>query len=191
MHAALPPSHFTFRGGMGWSEVLGYFFPTFTLMVGNQSSYQKFFSARSERDARLSVVGWIVGTLFLETIIVLLAMVGGVLFHKEIESGALPAWGIVPYAARHGVAPLVGAIFLGAVFAKVLSTGNNCLFSPTTNVVHSMFSNACYPRLRAIALCCFFHASPWWFLGSSHWRKAPSPRSWPRLFMLTTYMGRG
>jgi len=124
---------------MGWSEVLGYFFPTFTLMVGNQSSYQKFFSARSERDARLSVVGWIVGTLFLETIIVLLAMVGGVQFHKEIESGALPAWGIVPYTARHGVGPLVGAIFLGAVFAKVLSTGNNYLFSPATNVVHDVF----------------------------------------------------
>jgi SSS family solute:Na+ symporter/sodium/proline symporter len=139
IHAALPPSHFTFRGGMTWSEVLGYFFPTFTLMVGNQSSYQKFFSARSERDARLSVVGWIAGTLFLETVIVLLAMVGGVLFHHEIESGALPAWGIVPYAARHGVAPMVGAIFLGAVFAKVLSTGNNYLFSPATNVVHDVF----------------------------------------------------
>jgi SSS family solute:Na+ symporter/sodium/proline symporter len=139
LHTALPPDHFTLRGGMTWGEVLGYFFPTFTLMVGNQSSYQKFFSARSERDARLSVVGWIVGTLFLETIIVLLAMVGGVLFRTDIESGAVPAWGIVPYAARHGVPPLVGAIFLGAVFAKVLSTGNNYLFSPATNVVHDVF----------------------------------------------------
>ena len=139
LHTALPPEHFTLRGGMTWGEVLGYFFPTFTLMVGNQSSYQKFFSARSERDARLSVVGWIVGTLFLETVIVLLAMVGGVLFRTEIESGGLPAWGIVPYAARHGVTPLVGAIFLGAVFAKVLSTGNNYLFSPATNVVHDVF----------------------------------------------------
>jgi SSS family solute:Na+ symporter/sodium/proline symporter len=108
-------------------------------MVGNQSSYQKFFSARSERDARLSVVGWVAGTFFLETIIVLLAMVGGVLFHHEIETGKLPAWGIVPYAARHGVPPLVGAIFLGAVFAKVVSTGNNYLFSPATNVVHDVF----------------------------------------------------
>jgi SSS family solute:Na+ symporter/sodium/proline symporter len=139
LHAALPASHFTFKGGMTWSEVLGYFFPTFTLMVGNQSSYQKFFSARSERDARLSVVGWIVGTLFLETIIVLLAMVGGVLFHHEIESGVIPTWGIIPYAARHGVMPVVGAIFLGAVFAKVISTGNNYLFSPATNVIHDVF----------------------------------------------------
>ena len=164
MHAALPPSHFTFRGGMGWSELLGYFFPTFTLMVGNQSSYQKFFSARSERDARLSVVGWIVGTLFLETIIVLLAMVGGVQFRKEIESGALPAWGIVPYTARHGVAPLVGAIFLGAVFAKVLSTGNNYLFSPATNVVHDVFQRLFSQDCGRSHLAAFFtdhRGGPW------------------------------
>jgi solute:Na+ symporter, SSS family len=33
----------------------------------------------------------------------------------------------------------VGAIFLAAVFAKVISTGNNYLFSPATSVVHDVF----------------------------------------------------
>ncbi len=138
IQAALPHDHFQFLGSLSWSDAWGYFFPTFTLMVGNQSSYQKFFSARSERDARLSVVGWIVGTVVLETLIVLLAMVGGVMFRAEVESGTLPAWGIIPYTARHGVLPLVGAIFLGAIFAKVISTGNNYLFSPATSVVHDV-----------------------------------------------------
>jgi solute:Na+ symporter, SSS family len=138
IRTALPASHFQALGTMTWGEALGYFFPTFTLMVGNQSSYQKFFSARSERDARLSVVGWIIGTLFLETVIVLLAIVGGVMFRVQIESGALPAWGIIPYTARHGVTHIVGAVFLGAVFGKVISTGNNYLFSPATSVVHDV-----------------------------------------------------
>ncbi len=139
IRGSLPESHFQPLGTMSWGQALGYFFPTFTLMVGNQSSYQKFFSARSERDAKLSVVGWIFGTLFLETIIVVLAMVGGVMYRATIESGALPSWGIIPYTARHGVAPLIGALFLGAVFAKVISTGNNYLFSPATSVVHDVF----------------------------------------------------
>ncbi|MBI1940729.1 MAG: sodium:solute symporter family protein [Acidobacteria bacterium] len=139
LRAALPESHFQPMGGMTWVEALGYFLPTFTLMMGNQSSYQKFFSARSESAARISVVGWIAGTVFLEIVIVLLAMVGGVMYHDVIESGSLPAWGIIPYTARHGVVPWVGAIFLGAVFAKVISTGNNYLFSPATNVVHDIF----------------------------------------------------
>jgi SSS family solute:Na+ symporter len=139
VRTALPPSHFTSLGTMSSLEVIGYFLPTFTLMIGNQTMYQKFFSARSERDARLSVVGWIAGTIVLETTIVVLAMVGGVLFRHEISSGELPPWGIIPYSARHGVAPAIGAVFLGAIFAKVISTGNNYLFSPATSVVHDVF----------------------------------------------------
>ncbi|TAM84643.1 MAG: sodium:solute symporter family protein [Acidobacteria bacterium] len=135
---ALPASHRTVLGTMTWEEALGYFLPTFTLMLGNQAMYQKFFSARSERDARLSVVGWVAGTVVLETAIVLLAIVGGVMFHNRVESGRLPAWGLIPYTARYGVLPLIGAIFLAAIFAKVISTGNNYLFSPASSVVHDV-----------------------------------------------------
>lgn len=138
---ALPANHFTALGAMSVGQALGYFFPTFTLMIGNQTMYQKFYSARSERDARLSVVGWICGTVVLETVIVLIAIVGGVMFRPELEasSNALPPFAIIPYTARHGLNAPVGAIFLGAIFAKVISTGNNYLFSPATSVVHDVF----------------------------------------------------
>src|SRR5579883_1849638 len=120
VRSALPASHFQLKGTMTWPEIMGYFFPTLTLMMGNQSTYQKFFSARSARDARLSVLGWVCGTMVLETIIVLLAIVGGILFRPVVQSGKLPAWGIIPYTARHGLIPWAGAIFLGAIFAKVI-----------------------------------------------------------------------
>jgi Na+/proline symporter len=138
VHAALPLSHLQPLGTMSFGGAMGYFLPTFTLMLGNQAMYQKFFSARSERDARLSVVGWVCGTMVLETVIVLLAIVGGVMFHARVESGKLPAWGLIPYTARYGVVPWIGAIFLAAIFAKVISTGNNYLFSPATSVVHDV-----------------------------------------------------
>ena len=137
---SLPPSHLTPLGSMSVFEALGYFLPTFLLLLGNQNMYQKFFSARTERDARISVAGWIVGTLLLETVIIVLAVIGGVLYRNEIEQGEIAAWGIIPYSARHGLAPWVGAIFLGLVLAQVISTGNNYLFSPATNVVHDLYS---------------------------------------------------
>jgi solute:Na+ symporter, SSS family len=141
IRAALPASHFTALGTLSAGQALGYFFPTFMLMIGNQTMYQKFYSARSERDARLSVVGWICGTVVLETVIVLIAMVGGVMFRPELEasSNPLPPFAIIPYTARHGLSGPVGAVFLGAIFAKVISTGNNYLFSPATSVVHDVF----------------------------------------------------
>ena len=62
--------------GMGVLRGLEFLVPTMLLMLGNQVMYQKFFSAKSERDARLSVVGWILGTLLLETLIVAIAVFG-------------------------------------------------------------------------------------------------------------------
>ncbi len=136
---SLPPSHMTALGSMSGLEALGYFLPTFMLLIGNQNIYQKFFSARTERDARVSVAGWLVGTLILETAIVLLAVIGGVLYRTQIEQGEFPAWGIIPYSARHGMVAWVGAFFLGSVLAQVISTGNNYLFSPATTLVHDLY----------------------------------------------------
>jgi SSS family solute:Na+ symporter/sodium/proline symporter len=106
-------------------------------MLGNQVMYQKFFSARSERDARVSVVGWILGTLLLETLIVAIAVFGSALY--PAGEVARQPYEIIPYTARHGLPALMGALLLGAVFAKVVSTASNFLFSPATNLVNDIF----------------------------------------------------
>jgi SSS family solute:Na+ symporter/sodium/proline symporter len=116
---------------------LEFLVPTMLLMLGNQVMYQKFFSARSERDARLSVVGWIVGTLVLETLIISIAVFGSALF--PTGEAALHPREIIPFTARNGLPPLMGALLLGAVFAKVISTASNYLFSPATNLVNDVF----------------------------------------------------
>ena len=107
------------------------------LMLGNQVMYQKFFSAKSERDARISVVGWIVGTVVLETLIVAIAVIGSALY-KTGEAAAQP-YEIIPYTARHGLPAFMGALLLGAVFAKVISTASNYLFSPASNLIEDVF----------------------------------------------------
>jgi Na+/proline symporter len=148
LHAALPPEYFQLFGRFGWSKgssqglgpalarALELLVPTLLLMLGNQSIYQKFFSARSERDARLSVVGWLGGTVLLEILIVGIAVLGAALF---LTAPDVKAREIIPYTARHGLVSLVGAILLGAIFAKVISTANNYLFSPATNLVNDVF----------------------------------------------------
>jgi SSS family solute:Na+ symporter/sodium/proline symporter len=137
LHAALPATHFQPLGNLTLLRALEFLVPTMLLMLGNQVMYQKFFSARSERDARISVVGWILGTLLLETLIVSIAVFGSALF-KTGEVAAAP-YEIIPYTARHGLPALMGALLLGAVFAKVISTASNYLFSPATNLVNDVF----------------------------------------------------
>jgi SSS family solute:Na+ symporter/sodium/proline symporter len=137
LHAALPETHFEFLGNLTLVRGLEFLVPTMLLMLGNQVMYQKFFSAKSERDARVSVIGWILGTVVLETLIVAIAVIGSALYPTG-EVSRQP-YEIIPYTARHGLPALMGALLLGAVFAKVISTASNYLFSPATNLVEDVF----------------------------------------------------
>jgi len=137
LHAALPDTHFQVLGNLTFVRALEFLVPTMLLMLGNQVMYQKFFSARSEKDARRSVVGWILGTLLLETLIVAIAVFGSALYQTG-EVTKYP-YEIIPYTARHGLPAVLGALLLGAVFAKVISTASNYLFSPSTNLINDVF----------------------------------------------------
>jgi solute:Na+ symporter, SSS family len=137
LHAALPETHFQVLGNLTLLRALEFLVPTMLLMLGNQVMYQKFFSARTEKDARISVVGWILGTLLLETLIVAIAVFGSALY--QTGEVAKQPYEIIPYTARHGLPSLMGALLLGAVFAKVISTASNYLFSPATNLVNDVF----------------------------------------------------
>ncbi len=137
IHASLPATHFQFLGNLTLARALEFLVPTMLLMLGNQAMYQKFFSAKSERDARRAVVGWIIGTVILETAIVAIAVFGSALF--QTGEVALHPREIIPYTARNGMPALLGALLLAAVFAKVISTASNFLFSPATNLVNDVF----------------------------------------------------
>jgi solute:Na+ symporter, SSS family len=133
----LPPTHFEVLGDLSLVQALELAVPTLLLMLGNQSMYQKFFSAKSERDARVAVVGWVIGTTILETVIVALAVVGSAMYRTG-EIAQRPRE-ILAFSALHGLPAWLGALMIGAIFAKVVSTANNYLFSPATNLVNDVF----------------------------------------------------
>jgi SSS family solute:Na+ symporter/sodium/proline symporter len=176
IHAALPATHFKILGNLSFAQALELFVPTCLLMLGNQSMYQKFFSAKSEKDATRAVAGWIVGTVVLETVIVALAVAGSAVFptgevhdhpreilatiglhgftpaptFATIASGTgtvtiITTTEVLPAYALH-VGQLLGALLVGAIFAKVISTANNYLFSPAANLVNDIFVRYLRPR---------------------------------------------
>ncbi len=137
VHAALPGTHFQVLGDFNLLQGFELFLPTMLLLLGNQSMYQKFFSAKSEKAARHAVVGWVVGTVILETVIVALAVFASVLYPTgEVHQRPRE---IIAYTALHGLPAWLGACLMGAVFAKIISTANNYLFSPATNLVNDVF----------------------------------------------------
>jgi SSS family solute:Na+ symporter len=175
VRAALPASHFKWfgdihpfnsyykvlpngAGGHGQREqvqsALEIFLPTCLLMLGNQSMYQKFFSAKSEKAATRATLGWIVGTVILESVIVAIAVVGSAMYHggevSQRPREILAFTAVHSFGGWSGSKPLaiLGALLVGAIFAKVVSTANNYLFSPATNLVNDIFLRYVMPEAK-------------------------------------------
>ncbi|MBN1895773.1 sodium:solute symporter family protein [bacterium] len=134
----LPPGHFAVvSGDFGAHPALkagSYFLATLMLLLGVQSMYQKFYSARTPRDARSAAGLWIIGTVLVETVVVIIAVFAAAKFW---EQGRDPA-SMVLLAARYMVPAPVGVLLLAAACAVVISTGMNYLLSPSTNVIRDI-----------------------------------------------------
>ena len=137
---SLPATHFEVLGNYTLGGAIALALPTLLLLIGNQGMYQKFFSAKSASDARKSVIGWIFGTITLETLLVVVAVIASARLHTDRPRE------IIPLAAKEGLPSLLGAILLGGVFAKVVSTANNYLFSPATNLIHDVYTRFINPN---------------------------------------------
>ena len=138
-----PRSH-PFLGNMTWIQAMGYFVPTFLLALGNANMYQRFFSARDEREARKSVVGWIIGVILLGVSLQSLAVIGSSFF-KGLE--AKEAGKIILLVAHKGVPVAVGCFLLVAVMAIIISTANSFLLVPATNVIRDIYQRFINPSL--------------------------------------------
>jgi SSS family solute:Na+ symporter/sodium/proline symporter len=117
-----------------------YFLSTLLLLLGVQSMYQKFYSARTPKDAKKAVIWWTLGTIFVETVVVVIAVLAYSKFKGQIDL-SIPKEGgkVVLMAARSLVPPPVGVLLLGAACAVVISTGMNYLLSPSTNLMRDIY----------------------------------------------------
>jgi len=103
--ANVTPRQYAFLGNMTWIQAMGYFVPTFLLALGNGNMYQRFFSAKNEREAKRSVIGWVIGVILLGIVLQSLAVVGSSYFKNlpASESGK-----IILFVAHKGVPVAVG-----------------------------------------------------------------------------------
>jgi SSS family solute:Na+ symporter len=121
-------------------KAVGYFLSTLFLLMGVQSMYQKFYSARSAKDAKKAVIWWTVGTIFVETVVVVIAVFAYSKLKGQIDLSVPKAGGkVVLMAARSLVPAPVGVLLLGAACAVVISTGMNYLLSPSTTLMRDIY----------------------------------------------------
>jgi len=140
--ASLRPDQLTIFGALSPRDALALFLPTLCLLLGEANMYQKFFSARDERAARLAVAGWIAGTILVESMIVAVGVLGSVTVPglNTAESETI----VVRTAV--GVLPTVlGMLLLAGGAAIIVSTANSMLLTPATNLVRDVYQRFVNP----------------------------------------------
>lgn len=142
--ANVTPRGHSFLGNMTWIQAMGYFVPTLLLALGNGNMYQRFFSAKDEREAKKSVIGWVLGVIILGVVLQSLAVVGSSYF-KGLE--AEQAGKIILFVAHKGVPVAVGCALMAAIMAIIISTANSFLLVPATNVIRDIYQRFINPDL--------------------------------------------
>jgi solute:Na+ symporter, SSS family len=119
-----------------WQDALALFLPTMLLLMGEANMYQKFFSARDEGAARRAVVGWIVGTVLVETLIVSVGVFGSVVL-PGLDAPSSET--IVLRVAVERLPLVVGLMLACGAAAIIVSTANSFLLTPASALMRDIY----------------------------------------------------
>jgi SSS family solute:Na+ symporter len=151
----LPETHFTLVGRPGIGPALGLFLPTFFLLLGESSMYQKFFAAKDELAARKAVVGMIIGVILVETLLDTTAIFGSGIYWSDPRfvgpDGAFSpeqqrmSETILLVLSRHNLPLLAGLLMISGAVAIIFSTANTFLMVPSTNLARDVYQRFLRP----------------------------------------------
>lgn len=141
--AILPETHFQVFsqqfGANPYLKIPAIGLSTLMLLLGVQSMYQKFYSARNPREAKKAAGIWVVGTIIVEGVAIVIAIFAAAYFWQELQNGTMEHAAVIIQAAKRMIWLPVGVLLLGAATAVVISTGMNYLLSPTTTLMHDIY----------------------------------------------------
>jgi SSS family solute:Na+ symporter/sodium/proline symporter len=139
------PTHLSIMGGHDFFWVAGIMLPTFLLLMSESSMYQKFSSAKDARSAGQAVMGMFIGVVVIETLMMLIALVGFAIYADDprffFADGSINRAMAEEIILRIGFEQLpviVGSLLLAAGAAIILSTGNTFLIVTSTNITRDI-----------------------------------------------------
>ena len=130
--SALPETHRSWDGGLGWQTVLVWYLIAMQTVV-EPAFYQRVFAARSPRVARLGVLVSVAMWVLFDFLSISCGLAARVLLPDlQNPMAAYPA------LAELVLSPWAAALFTVALFATVMSTLDSYLFIAATTVGHDL-----------------------------------------------------
>jgi len=129
----LPPEHLKL-GGLSALSILGYFFPLFFLILGDQNMYQRFFAAKDPKAAKWGTIGWFFGV-----VVVMPLVAYGATTSRALFPNIKPGMALIKLASD-AMPPLVGSLALASISAFIITTGNSYLLSSAVNLGWDLYA---------------------------------------------------
>ncbi|WP_044495254.1 sodium:solute symporter family protein [Nesterenkonia massiliensis] len=131
----LPDTHQNFSGGLSALALLGYFLPTFLLIISDQNMYQRLGASRDPAAARRSMAGMFFASFLIYAPVTILATAAVTLMPDGNPDDAVLG------LAGDGTLPvLLGALVLASALAFIITTGSSFLLSVGGNIVYDGFA---------------------------------------------------
>ncbi len=144
--ANIPAGHLGF-GSISFPQLLGFFFPVFFYVMGDQNMYQRFFAAKDEKTAMQSGIGWMLGCTATYFFVAAAAIAARALYPNINAAQSFV------HLATHGMPTIIGGVCVAAITAFIVTTANSFLLSVGVNMswdVYARFVNPEAPTERKL-----------------------------------------
>lgn len=137
--ANVPAQHLSLMGTLKPIQILGFYLPMLFLLLGDQNMYQRLAASKGNREARIGILGWLVGLCIIAPAVPLISFAARSMFPKIPAGMALISTSLV-------VPQVLGGLLLAAAAAFIVTTGNSYVLSAATNVAYDIFGKFIKPN---------------------------------------------
>lgn len=137
--ANVPAGHLGW-GAISFPQLLGFFFPVFFYVMGDQNMYQRFFAARDENTAMRSGIGWMIGCA-LTNLFIAAATITSRALYPDINA----AQSFI-HLATYGMPTIIGGVCVAAITAFIVTTANSFLLSVGVNMSWDVYARFINPE---------------------------------------------
>lgn len=132
--ANLPPGRDTFIGNLNLIQALGYIFPIFFLVLGDQNMIQRMGAAKDVKTAKQSGMGLVISEIVVCALIITLTTTGIYLLPNIDRPDT-----VIFQLAINFLPPLFGGILMAACMSFIITTGDSYVLTIASNVTYDIW----------------------------------------------------
>lgn len=132
--ANLPEGKNSFSGNLNAIQALGYVFPTFFLILGDQNMIQRMGAAKDVKTARRSGLGLVVAEVVVCALIIT-AVTTGIYLLPELENPDT----VIFQLAVDFLPPVAGGLLMAACMAFIVTTGDSYVLTIASNITYDIW----------------------------------------------------